>query len=164
MANNGRIVNVSSMAHNFVHKGFLNDLQSTNRYDPWVAYGMSKAANLLFTYELNKRLKKAGSGIISIATHPGYTATNLQKSRFPFWEFANSHFAMSLAEGTQAQLLASFSPDVQASENNYLGPKYGMFGKPAIHSTGRQDEVSMENLWSLSLKITEDFNFFYHYL
>lgn len=107
LAKNGRIVNHSSEAHRFAANKFpLEDLQLENSYDPWVSYGNSKMANLYFTFELNKRLAATGNpkNIISIAVHPGYTATNLQKGRIPMWEAMNGFFAMNLEDGALAQI------------------------------------------------------------
>ncbi len=107
LAKNGRIVNHSSGAHLFAASKFpFEDLQLEKAYDPWVSYGNSKMANLFFTYELNKRLAASANpkNIISIAVHPGYTATNLQKDRFPMWEAMNGFFAMSLEDGALSQI------------------------------------------------------------
>ncbi len=73
-----RIINVSSMAHRF---GSIkpDDLQSEQAYNASGAYGQSKLANLLFTNELGRRLTAMGSDTISAASHPGWTATNLQQ-------------------------------------------------------------------------------------
>ena len=70
MAKNGRVINHASTAHAFAVTNFVNkDLFSETTYTPWSAYGNSKSANLLFTYELNKRLQKSGNpkNISSIA-------------------------------------------------------------------------------------------------
>ena len=57
----------------------LDDLnRERRRYSSWGAYGQSKLANLLFTFELERRLSAAGSSVRALAVHPGYTATNLQ--------------------------------------------------------------------------------------
>ena len=56
----------------------FDDLQSERSYSKWGAYGQSKLANLLFAYELQRRLEAAGSSVISVAAHPGYASTNLQ--------------------------------------------------------------------------------------
>src|ERR1700743_1757460 len=73
-----RVVTVSSLMH---YMGYisLRDLNWTSRpYSPWVAYGQSKLANLLFTSELQRRLQIAGSKLRALAAHPGYSHTNLQ--------------------------------------------------------------------------------------
>ena len=72
-----RIVNVSSGAHRAGKMNF-DDLQSTKRYARWGAYGQSKLANLLFTFELQRRLGERKLTQISVACHPGWAATDLQ--------------------------------------------------------------------------------------
>jgi NAD(P)-dependent dehydrogenase (short-subunit alcohol dehydrogenase family) len=154
IASKGRIINVASGAYMFAAKNFTYDLQSEKSYDPWTAYGNSKAANLYFTYELNRRLQASGSSVIAVATHPGYTATNLQTSKFPFWSFFNSAFAMRLPEGTLSQILASVDPNVQASKNDFIGPKYMSFGYPVITKTTKVDEEVWKHLWEESYRLT----------
>ena len=71
-----RVVNVSSLSH----RGERIDFESLglDNYNRWRAYGRSKLANLLFTYELQRRLERAGiSHTVSIATHPGVSRTNI---------------------------------------------------------------------------------------
>src|SRR6202012_5698652 len=73
-----RGVTVSSLMHWMVYVS-LRDLNWTARpYSAWVAYGQSKLANLLFTSELQRRLAAAGSPLLAVAAHPGYSHTNLQ--------------------------------------------------------------------------------------
>ena len=71
-----RIVTIASIAHK---RGKLNfeDLQSKQRYSPMGAYQQSKLADLMFAFELDRRLRAAGSPILSIAAHPGVANTNL---------------------------------------------------------------------------------------
>jgi len=105
---NGRIINHSSAAHNFHASTFpYSNLQSEVHYEPWTAYGNSKVANLLFTFELNRKLARGRNpkGIMSIAVHPGYTATNLQNGKYPFWDVANSWFAMRGEDGALSQII-----------------------------------------------------------
>ena len=71
-----RIVNVSSNAHKFGKIDFT-DLNWERKYSPWRAYGQSKLANLLFTYELQRRLTRAEVPTIAVACHPGGSRTNL---------------------------------------------------------------------------------------
>jgi NAD(P)-dependent dehydrogenase (short-subunit alcohol dehydrogenase family) len=72
-----RVVTVSSSGHRFGKIDFDN-LNAEQVYSRTAAYGQSKLANLLFTYELQKRFKVAGVDSIAAAAHPGWTATNLQ--------------------------------------------------------------------------------------
>ena len=74
----GRVVTVSSTGHRLGAIDF-NDLNWERKpYKAWRAYGQSKLANLLFTSELQRRLREAGSPVLATAAHPGYAATNLQ--------------------------------------------------------------------------------------
>src|SRR5580693_2780259 len=72
-----RVVNVSSSAHRMGSIRF-DDLQWSNGYRKWMAYGQSKLANLLFTFELQRKVYAAGKKLLAVACHPGYAATNLQ--------------------------------------------------------------------------------------
>ena len=74
-----RVVTVSSYMHERGHVDF-DDLQSERSYTPYGAYSQSKLANLLFTLELDRRLRAIGADTISVAAHPGFAATNLQVS------------------------------------------------------------------------------------
>jgi NAD(P)-dependent dehydrogenase (short-subunit alcohol dehydrogenase family) len=154
IAKDGRIVNVASGAYMFAAKNFTYDLQSGEKYDPWVAYGNTKAANLFFTYELNQRLQSSGSSVIAIATHPGYTATNLQTSKFPFWSYLNYLFAMNLSEGALSQIIAAVDPNVRSSKNDFIGPKYLSFGYPTLTKTTKVDEKVWKHLWEESYRLT----------
>lgn len=78
-----RVVNVSSIAqYVYGHPGGINfdDLNSDKDYDPCIAYGQSKLANVLFTHELQKRLSREGKNVITASLHPGFIlGTNLKQ-------------------------------------------------------------------------------------
>lgn len=124
-----RIVTVSSLAH---HQGNvdLDDLHRRRSYARWEAYGQSKLANLLFTFELQRRLARTTTDTIAVAAHPGYAATELQTNaptmgRFgalvrPVMRLGNALFAQSDARGALPQLYAATAPDVVGGD--YLGP------------------------------------------
>jgi protochlorophyllide reductase len=162
ISRNGRVINHSSGAYiaasprlYFFNKFPFNDIQSHLWYNPWVAYGNSKAANLYFTYELNQRLQKSKrSDIKSIAVHPGYTATNLQTNAFPFGSWSNALFAMDANEGAQSQILAAVDSSIKASDNDFLGPRYLAFGPPAVTYTGMKNVEAQRVLWEESLRLT----------
>jgi NAD(P)-dependent dehydrogenase (short-subunit alcohol dehydrogenase family) len=74
----GRIVNISSIAHRRGDIDFTNlNFQKPKSYSPWGAYSRSKLANLLFTYELDRRLKANRLPVTVVAAHPGVSKTNL---------------------------------------------------------------------------------------
>jgi NAD(P)-dependent dehydrogenase (short-subunit alcohol dehydrogenase family) len=157
----GRIVNHSSSAAMFAAANFtFNDLDSSKSYSPWVAYGNSKAANLLFTYELNKRLrgsKKNKNNITAVAVHPGYTATNLQKDKFPLWEMAGKLVAMEPKDGALSQVVAIVDPTIGPSVGTYIGPKFLSFGAPVVAVTpaGSSDPQQAAKLWQESVRLTK---------
>ena len=71
-----RVVTVSSQLHRVGGMDF-DDLNGEHRYGRWTAYGQSKLANLLFAFELDRRLRRAGATTVSVAAHPGWARTNL---------------------------------------------------------------------------------------
>jgi len=71
-----RVATVSSGIH-IIDKINFDDLQSERAYSKWAAYGQAKLANLLFAYELQRKLAASGSSVISVVAHPGYASTNL---------------------------------------------------------------------------------------
>ncbi len=158
-----RVVNVSSSAHKMGRMRF-DDLMGERRYERWSAYGQSKLANLLFTFELQRRLTAAGSATIAVAAHPGWSATHLQTSgrgvtggpMLAATELANRVFAQSDAMGALPTIHAATSPDVIAG--GYYGPN-GLFeiqGLPTqVVPTARARDVdAARRLWARSEELT----------
>jgi NAD(P)-dependent dehydrogenase (short-subunit alcohol dehydrogenase family) len=155
-----RVVTVSSGAHRMGRINF-DDLQGERRYFRWSAYGQSKLANLLFAFELNRRLRAAGSGIRSLAAHPGYAATNLQSAVAPqpdrfFMAFTNLVFAQSAEMGALPLLFAATHPGLEGG--TYVGPG-GFFeqrGYPqqVEASQAARDEETAGRLWEVSEGLT----------
>ena len=71
-----RVVNVSSNGHRFGRVNF-DDVNAERGYHRWIRYGMSKVSNLIFTYELQRRLEAHGRSTIAVACHPGGATTQL---------------------------------------------------------------------------------------
>jgi len=159
-----RVVNVSSTAHKMGRMNFA-DLNGEKSYAKWIAYAQSKLANLLFTYELQRRLAAAGAPAISLACHPGYSATNLQHagprmtgSRVGavIMDIGNRLFSQSAAMGALPTLYAATSPDAQGGD--YIGPDGFMenYGHPKkTTSTARShDRAAAKQLWEVSEQLT----------
>ena len=155
-----RAVTIASGAHR-MGKINLDDLNWENRrYDRWRAYGQSKLANLLFTLELQRRLGEAGSDVIAVAAHPGWSATNLQShtgSRLQnglMW-VGNKVWAQSDEQGAWPTLYAA-TQDVAGGA--YIGPDgfQEMRGhpKPVTRSGAASDEETARKLWELSERLT----------
>jgi NAD(P)-dependent dehydrogenase (short-subunit alcohol dehydrogenase family) len=159
-----RVVNVSSGAHRTGRIRF-DDLQWEHGYRKWFAYGQSKLANLLFTFELQRKLEAAGKSLISVACHPGYAATNLQAAgpRMQGSSFmeslmgvSNRLFAQSAAMGALPTLYAAAAPEVRGGD--YIGPDgFGeMWGNPAKVgcSAAARDAAAAARLWAVSEELT----------
>jgi NAD(P)-dependent dehydrogenase (short-subunit alcohol dehydrogenase family) len=149
-----RVVTVSSYAH-IIGKINFDDINSEKSYQKWLAYGQSKLANILFAYELQRRTAKNGNNPISIAVHPGYAATNLQRSS-SFFSFANKFIAQSQEMGALPTLYAATHPDIRGGE--YVGPD-GFFeqrGYPHItrSSSRSYDQRTARRLWQVSEELT----------
>jgi NAD(P)-dependent dehydrogenase (short-subunit alcohol dehydrogenase family) len=159
-----RIVTVSSGLHAGGKINF-DDLHSKLGYARWRAYAQSKLANLLFAYELQRRLKRRGYKLISLAAHPGYAATNLQTAGpvmdHKAWlsmamRVGNRMFAQSAQMGALPSLYAATSPDAQGGD--YIGPGslFGARGYPVKvrSSMASYDLKAAEKLWTISEEMT----------
>ncbi|HEX4467041.1 MAG TPA: oxidoreductase [Solirubrobacteraceae bacterium] len=119
-----RVVTLSSNAHK-LGKIKFEDLQSERGYSRWPAYCQSKLADLMLALELDRRLRAAGSTVISVAAHPGYSATNLQSAAPPLLDrlamsVTNIVLAQSAEMGALPQLYAATYPDLVGG--SYVGP------------------------------------------
>jgi NAD(P)-dependent dehydrogenase (short-subunit alcohol dehydrogenase family) len=151
-----RVVMVSSGAHRMGRIDF-DDLHGQRRYRRWRAYGQSKLANLLFAFELDRRLRAAGSNIKSLAAHPGYAATNLQSAAPPLADrlvmaVSNRVIAQSADMGALPILYAATEPGLEGG--TFVGPDgiAEQRGHPKIVSSSRaaRDEEVARRLWETS--------------
>jgi NAD(P)-dependent dehydrogenase (short-subunit alcohol dehydrogenase family) len=154
----GRVVNVSSGVHWGGRMNF-DDPMGEKRYDKWVAYCQSKLANLLFTFELGRRLTKAGRAVASVACHPGYASTNLQgvgpkmegsAMGERFFSLGNALFAQSAASGAMPTVEAAVGESVRSGD--VIGPYFFGFGSPRkdIVSSAARDPATASRLWAWS--------------
>ena len=149
-----RVVTVSSIVHRFGKINF-EDLNWEKGYKPGQAYGQSKLANLLFTYELQRRLAKGGIDTLAVAAHPGWTETNLQRHA-ALARFLNRFLAQEPSMGALPTLMAATVPYVKGGE--YFGPSgfMEMRGYPQqVPSNDRsQDKEVAARLWTVSEALT----------
>ena len=154
-----RVVTVSSNGHRAGRINFA-DLQSERRYGRMSAYAQSKLANLMFTYELERRLRAAGAATIALAAHPGSAGTDLVR-HFPgvmqtVYSRAGGVFKQSAAMGALPTLRAATDPAARGGE--YYGPGgfAQMTGYPVrVSSNGRsRDEQAQRRLWAESERLT----------
>ncbi|MEV0406484.1 SDR family NAD(P)-dependent oxidoreductase [Actinoallomurus sp. NPDC050550] len=154
-----RVVTVSSVGHRIRAEIDFDDLQSERSYSRVAAYGRSKLANLMFTYELQRRL--AGKGeTIAVAAHPGGSQTELGRNLpapLRVLERAfGSLLAQSAAMGALPTLRAATSPEVQGGQ--YYGPDgFGQTkGHPRLVGSSRRshDVAAQRRLWAVSEDLT----------
>ena len=150
-----RVVNISSFAHHFGRMEFDN-LNAEKKYSPTRAYGESTLANLLFTYELQRRLEDAHRDTIATAAHPGWTATNLQQHS-SMLQFFNNIIAMDAEQGALPTLYAATAPEVEGGD--YFGPGglAEVRGYPKrVSSNGRSHDPALaQELWAMSEQLTD---------
>ena len=159
---------VLTQSSGFHERGRIDfeDLQSESTYDKWAAYSQSKLANVLFAYELQRRLDRAGvEDLYSVATHPGYADTSLQRRgpeqsgsvlRLWFMKIANALFAQSPRKGAWPMLYAATAPEIEGGE--YVGPTglLNLRGSPGVQASSERsrDETLARRLWDVSSDLT----------
>lgn len=153
-----RIVNVGSAAHQTVPKGIsFDDLMSEKQYDPWRAYGQSKLAGIMFTYELARRLGTA-SPITANSLHPGLIRTELGRymvdSPSSWWMKPMAQlmvmFFKSPQEGAATSLYLATSPEVEGVTGRYY-----IDCRPAKSSPASYDTTAARRLWDLSMELVK---------
>ena len=163
-----RVVTIASIAHK---QGRLNfdDLQSTRSYNPMAAYRQSKLANLMFAFELDRRLRECPpplSQVMSIAAHPGVANTNLFKAAdYPAFELRVRQVVSVLigvslnteAAGAVPTVFAATAPEAQGG--GYYGPqgwqetRGGDVG-PALVAPQARDAEAAKRLWQECERLT----------
>ncbi|MEO0560319.1 MAG: oxidoreductase, partial [Bacteroidota bacterium] len=150
-----RVVVVSSVAASMGEMTFDDLHFETRGYKPWPAYGQSKLANQLFVRELQTRLREAGSAIRVTMAHPGWTATDLQRTS-GLARLLNPIFAMQPPQGALPTLRAATDPE--ASGGTYFGP-HGfrqMRGYPVSVQMEKRalNDADTRRLWEVSEDLT----------
>jgi NAD(P)-dependent dehydrogenase (short-subunit alcohol dehydrogenase family) len=156
-----RVVVVASVAHNIRAKIDFGDLQWEKRkYERVAAYGQSKLANLMFAYDLQRRLAAADVKTIAVAAHPGVAATELSRHTPGYglpgvsWLFGKLLNTSEL--GALATLRVATDPAVKGGE--YYGPDgfKELRGYPVLVSSSKQsqDVALQERLWTVSEQLT----------
>jgi NAD(P)-dependent dehydrogenase (short-subunit alcohol dehydrogenase family) len=158
-----RVVTVTSLAHARGHIEFDN-LDASNGYTDARTYFQSKLANLLFAYELQRRLSAAGAQLLSVAAHPGWAATDMtvkppadhHRPLDDLMRLLTRRLAPTAAQGARPILFAATSPDVRGGD--YIGPggRSGVCGPPARvrSSKGSHDPELARRLWQVSEEMT----------
>jgi retinol dehydrogenase 12 len=144
-----RIINVSSGAHAHATIDF-DDLQVERDYQPKSVYSRSKLANILFTYELSRRLR--GTGVTVNCLNPGIVATGMladyvgvSRTR----DASASSFGARPEEGAQTSIYLASSPEIEA-----VTGKYFERNQPIASSQASYDEAAARRLWEVSERLT----------
>jgi NAD(P)-dependent dehydrogenase (short-subunit alcohol dehydrogenase family) len=144
-----RIINVASEAETSTEIDF-NNLMLEKGYGGMRAYGMSKRANIVFTYELAKRL--AGTGVTANCVHPGGVRTNFGASAGGLFALAVKiyhPFALSPDRGAQTIVWLASSPEVEGITGQYFEKKHPIKSTPQTY-----DPEVQEKLWKVSEQMT----------
>lgn len=159
---NSRIVNVSSLAHRQGKIDFDNYLFEQGNYDRMKSYSQSKLSNLLFTYELDRRIKEKGLSIKVLAAHPGVSSTDLARhintknSSNPILKLAIK-FGQPAHNGCLPEVRAAL--DESALSGQYYGPSglTQMKGRPVVVSSNKRSHnlEDAKRLWTLSETLTK---------
>ena len=165
-----RIVNVSSDAHKMLKRFDFNDPQAKVRrhygrskfasllysllappaHPAFRQYAQTKLANVLFTYELARRLE--GTGVTANALHPGFVASNFMAGNGAFGWFMRRWaglLAISVEQGAQTQIYLAASPEVEGVTGQYFVKQ-----KPVPSSPASRDQAAAQRLWQLSEAMT----------
>jgi len=155
-----RVVTLSSGAHRMGRIKLADLNWEQRRYSRWGAYGQSKLANLMFAYELQRRLTASGSAVTSVAAHPGYAATELQTKTESFQDrvmaVGNRLLAQSAELGALSSLYAATVRDLPGG--SFVGPdglmELGGHPKVVGSTKASRDEAVTASLWEASEKLT----------
>jgi NAD(P)-dependent dehydrogenase (short-subunit alcohol dehydrogenase family) len=155
-----RVVTVSSVGHRIIAKIHFDDLQWERSYNRIAAYGQSKLANLMFTYELQRRLAAKDEPTVALAAHPGGSDTeltrNIPRLVKPVVDVVWRNFSQSAEMGALPTVRAATDPSAQGGQ--YYGPdglgEQRGYPKVVKSSTQSHDEAIQRRLWTVSEELT----------
>lgn len=141
-----RIINVASEAHRGAHIDFA-DLQGEQRYSAMRAYGQSKLANIMFTYELARRL--AGTGVTANTLHPGFVASGFARNNGAVIRIVLDTLLrpmqINTTKGAQTSIYLATSPDVEGVTGKYFDRS-----RPVTSNDASYNQADQQRLWEIS--------------
>jgi retinol dehydrogenase 14 len=144
-----RVITVSSEAQRWGNMGF-EDMQSRRKYRGFPVYGMTKLANIMFTFELAERLD--GTGVAATCLHPGSVGTNFgQNNRGPMALFFRTFkpFMRSPEQGADTLVWLASSPEVEGISGRYFSDRKEIEAKKMAY-----DRAARRRLWEISEELT----------
>jgi len=144
-----RVITVSSEAQRWGNMDF-EDIQSTRKYRGFPVYGMTKLANIMFTYELAERLK--GTGVTANCLHPGPVSTNFGKNNggpMALFFRLGKPFMRSPEQGADTLIWLAVSLDVEGVSGKYFSDRKEIEAKEIAY-----DEGARRRLWEVSEDLT----------
>jgi protochlorophyllide reductase len=153
-----RVVSMSSMGHRMGSMHF-DDVMFDRKYDRWRPYFQSKLANLLFTAELQERLKSAGASTMALAAHPGGSHTDLGTEGKGLTNKLMSAVVPLITQsaeiGAQPALRAATDPGAMSGE--FYGPRWIGLGHAVLETPSRKarNSADAKRLWELSAHLTQ---------
>lgn len=147
-----RIVTVSSFAEKV---GLFNINRFAEKKLPgWLSYLQSKISNLIFSYELNRKLKENNSNIVSVASHPGLTITH--SSQIAKFSFIVKKVGMPIEQGAMSLIIAATNPDLKGGE--YIGYKnfFNLNGSAGLNKSSKitYNKKVAKQLWTKLEELT----------
>lgn len=145
-----RVVTVASVAHTNAHIQFDDLMHAHHRYRALGVYGQSKLANILFTYELARRLD--GTGVTANTLHPGVVATGFAKNNGPLYRYGMvlvRPFFISPERGAQTSIYLATSSEVEGISGQYFVKCRSAKSSPASY-----DQDAQRRLWEMSEQLT----------
>jgi len=157
-----RVVTVSSIGHKLAPRAPLGDPLATGRYLRWPTYFQSKLANLLFTYELDRRLRDAALPVRALAAHPGLVSSRLISnggSFGPLSRIADAAYPVISQRPTQGAWPSLMAATADLAGGTYVGPS-GVGetqGAPHVVRSSRlsHDRIAQRRLWEISEQTTQ---------
>ncbi|MBB2903061.1 NAD(P)-dependent dehydrogenase (short-subunit alcohol dehydrogenase family) [Kineococcus radiotolerans] len=155
-----RVVTVSSTGHRIRAAIRFDDLQGERSYSRAAAYGQSKLANLMFTYELQRRLAAHGTTTVAVAAHPGVANTELVRNSPAAVRAAVDRLAPLLTQpaamGALPTLRAATDPSVLGGQYYGPGGRGEVRGYPRLVTSSPQsyDLADQRRLWAVSQELT----------
>jgi NAD(P)-dependent dehydrogenase (short-subunit alcohol dehydrogenase family) len=162
-AGDARVVTVSSLMHRVARSAPLHDPREPGRYSRWPVYGQTKLANLLFTFELERRLRQGGLPVRALAAHPGFAGSHLVvNGQVGTTQGRTASILDAVVRAVSQPVAAGAWPTLMAATDDlpggtYVGPsgRGQVAGPPTIVGTTplARDQVAQRRLWELSEQV-----------